>query len=80
MKLNRAYFTTPNRFELTASRDARQVMPSIQKKRSMIIYSLFDTLEIRKNYYYDRQRKSYVCLLNGFLQFDGAKRVSPLFQ
>jgi len=50
----------------------------LRDKRPMTMDSLFGSIEIRRNYYYDRQSKKYIYLLDQHLQFDGAKGLSPL--
>jgi len=52
----------------------------LKDKRPMTMDSLFGSIEIRRNYYYDRQNGKYVYLLDQYLQFDGAKGLSPLVQ
>lgn len=52
----------------------------MKDKNSMTIDSLFGPVEIKRNYYYDRQNGNYIYLLDHQLQFDGAKGLSPLVQ
>lgn len=52
----------------------------LKDKRPMTMDSLFGSIEIRRNYYYDRQSDKFVFLLDQYLQFDGAKGLSPLVQ
>jgi len=41
----------------------------LRDKRPMTMDSLFGSIEIRRNYYYDRQSKKYIYLLDQHLQF-----------
>jgi len=42
--------------------------------------SLFGSIKFPRNYYYNRQAGNYVYLLDQYLQFNGAKGLSPLVQ
>ena len=52
----------------------------LKDKRAMTMDSLFGSIEVSRNYYYDREHKKYVFLLDQDLQFEGAKGLSPLVQ
>ena len=52
----------------------------LKDKRKMTMDSLFGTVEVSRNYYYDRASKKFVSLLDQHLQFEGAKGLSPLVQ
>ncbi|GAA3891887.1 hypothetical protein GCM10022628_13480 [Anoxybacillus suryakundensis] len=41
---------------------------------------MFGEVEVKRNYYFDREKQRYVCLLDAFLQFEGAHGVSPLLE
>jgi len=48
----------------------------LKDKRKMTMDSLFGSIEVNRNYYYDRESKKYVSLLDQHLQFEGAKGLS----
>lgn len=52
----------------------------LKDKRAMTMDSLFGSMEVSRNYYYDRKNKKYMFLLDRNLQFEGAKGLSPLVQ
>lgn len=52
----------------------------LRDKRPATIDCMFGSIEIRRNYYFDRSTKKYVFLLDQHLEFDGAKGLSPLVQ
>lgn len=52
----------------------------LKDKRKMTMDSLFGSIEVSRNYYYDRVSGKYVSLLDQHLQFEGAKGLSPLVQ
>ena len=52
----------------------------LKDKRPMTMDALFGSIRITRNYYYDRQNGKYIYLLDQYLQFDGAKGLSPLVQ
>lgn len=52
----------------------------LKDKRPMTMDSLFGSIEIRRNYYYDRESEKFIFLLDQHLQFNGAKGLSPLVQ
>lgn len=52
----------------------------LKDKRKMTMDSLFGIVEVTRNYYYDRESKKYVSLLDQHLQFEGAKGLSPVVQ
>ena len=52
----------------------------LKDKRVMTMDSLFGSIEVSRNYYYDRENKKYMFLLDQHLQFEGAKGLSPLVQ
>lgn len=64
--------------QLADSRDKKRYQ--LKDKRPMTMDSLFGSIEIRRNYYYDRQSEKFAFLLDQHLQFDGAKGLSPLVQ
>jgi len=64
--------------QLAENRDKARFQ--LKDKRVMTMDSLFGSIEVNRNYYYDRENKKYVCLLDQHLQFKGAKGLSPLVQ
>lgn len=52
----------------------------LKDKRNMTIESLFGEIELKRNYYRDRQTGSYVYLLDQYLGFEGIKGFSPLVE
>src|SRR5690606_18039398 len=63
---------------LAENRDKKRFQ--LKDKRKMTMDSLFGSIEVNRNYYYDRESKKYVSLLDQQLQFVGAKGLSPLVQ
>lgn len=64
--------------ELAKQRDKKRYY--LKDKRTIQIQTLFGEVEVRRNYYLDREKGVYTCLLDAFLGFDGAKGVSPLLE
>lgn len=64
--------------QLAGSRDKSRFQ--LKDKRPMTMDSLFGSIKITRNYYYDRQNGKYIYLLDQYLQFDGAKGLSPIVQ
>lgn len=64
--------------QLAESRDKTRFQ--LKDKRPMSMDALFGSISITRNYYYDRQNGKYIYLLDQYLQFDGAKGLSPLVQ
>ena len=64
--------------QLAKSRDKARFQ--MKDKRLAVIDSMFGSIEVKRNYYYDRINKKYVFLLDQHLQFDGSKGLSPLVQ
>ena len=52
----------------------------MRDKRNVGMDTLFGSITIRRNYYKDRVDNKYVCLLDQYLQFDGAKGFSPVVE
>ncbi|MBE2941609.1 ISLre2 family transposase [Anoxybacillus flavithermus] len=64
--------------ELANQRDKKRYY--LKDKRTVRIQTLFGEVEVRRNYYLDREKGVYTCLLDPFPGFDGAKGVSPLLE
>lgn len=60
------------------SRDKKRF--ELKDKRKLSIDSIYGYVELRRNYYYDREAKCYVYLLDQHLSFDGQKGISPVVQ
>lgn len=52
----------------------------LKDKRILQFESVFGLVEVKRNYYYDREAKKYVSLLDQYLSFDGSKGMSPIVQ
>ena len=52
----------------------------LKDKRPITMDSLFGSVRVNRNYYYDREGKKYVSLLDQHLQFEGTKGLSPIVQ
>lgn len=48
--------------------------------RNMTVESLFGQIEIKRNYYRDREANKYIHLLDHYLAFDGEKGLTPLLE
>src|SRR5690625_1118608 len=48
--------------------------------RNMTVDSLFGQIEIKRNYYRDREANKYIHLLDQYLAFDGEKGLTPLLE
>ena len=59
--------------DLVIAENRDKVRFQLKDKRKMTMDSFFGSIEVRRNYYYDRQSEKYVSLLNQHLQFAGAK-------
>jgi len=64
--------------EIAEARDKTRFQ--LKDKRAMTMDSLFGSIEVSRNYYYDRENNKYMFLLDQHLQFEGAKGLSPLVQ
>lgn len=64
--------------EIAQSRDKKRFQ--LKDKRPIVMDCMFGSIEIRRNYYLDREKGEYVFLLDRHLEFDGAKGLSPLVQ
>lgn len=64
--------------KIAESRDKRRFQ--MKDKRPTVIDCMFGSVEIRRNYYFDREKQEYVFLLDRHLEFDGSKGLSPLVQ
>jgi hypothetical protein len=52
----------------------------LKDKRTLKFESVFGQVELKRNYYLDRETGKYVCLLDQYLSFDGTKGMSPVVQ
>lgn len=52
----------------------------LKDKRKVRLQTLLGEVEVRRNYYVDREKGIPICLLDHFLAFDGAKSISPLLE
>lgn len=52
----------------------------LKDKRDVQIDTLFGPIIIKRNYYRDCLENRYLCLLDRYLQFEGAKGFSPLLE
>src|SRR5699024_12612584 len=52
----------------------------LKDKRTLKLESVFGQLELKRNYYRDRETGKYVYLLAQYLAFDGTERVSPVVE
>lgn len=64
--------------QLASERDKKRYR--LQDKRKVNLVSLFGEIEVERNYYKDRQTGEYVCLLDQYLEFEGAGGFSPLVE
>ncbi|MGM8366817.1 ISLre2 family transposase [Virgibacillus sp. W0181] len=52
----------------------------LRDKRRMTFDSMFGHVDLRRNYYFDRETGNYVSLLDQHLAFDGGQMMSPVVQ
>lgn len=52
----------------------------LKDKRPLKFESVFGSVELKRNYYQDRETGQYVYLLDQYLAFDGTKGMSPVVQ
>src|SRR5690625_1222214 len=52
----------------------------LKDKRTLKFESVFGQVELKRNYYRDRETGKYVYLLDQYLAFDGSKGMSPVVQ
>lgn len=52
----------------------------LKDKRKLSFDSMFGHVDLRRNYYFDRETGKYVFLLDQHLDFDGGKMMSPVVQ
>ncbi len=52
----------------------------LKDKRTLKFESVFGQVELKRNYYQDRETGNYVFLLDQYLAFDGTKGMSPVVQ
>ncbi|MCD8511321.1 MAG: ISLre2 family transposase, partial [Bacillus sp. (in: Bacteria)] len=64
--------------EICEKRDKKRYRYHDKKKLSF--ESVFGRIELKRNYYKDRETGGYVYLLDHYLQFDGSKGMSPVVQ
>ncbi|MBY0053098.1 ISLre2 family transposase [Brevibacillus agri] len=64
--------------QIAKERDVKRYR--LQDKRVLTIYSLFGKVEVKRNYYLDRETGEYVYLLDRYLEFEGAGAFSPLVE
>src|SRR5690625_2206069 len=63
---------------IASSRDKKRYY--LHDKREMTLETMFGPITLKRNYYRDRQKNKYICLLDHYLAFDGAKGASPLVE
>lgn len=63
---------------IAVGRDKRRFY--FKDKRTLKFESVFGQVELKRNYYYDREAEKYVYLLDQYLSFDGTKGMSPVVQ
>lgn len=64
--------------ELAKNRDKSRYR--LKDKRILTMDSMFDHVELKRNYYYDIDTNEYVYLLDQYLDFDGRQMMSPAIQ
>ncbi|SLL37274.1 Uncharacterised protein family (UPF0236) [Mycobacteroides abscessus subsp. abscessus] len=64
--------------EIAKQRDKRRF--ALRDKREIRLDTAFGAVELKRNYYFDRVTKKYICLLDHYLQFQGNKGFSPLLE
>lgn len=52
----------------------------LKEKRKLKFESVYGQMELKRNYYKDRETGNYVYLLDQYLAFDGTKGISPVVQ
>jgi hypothetical protein len=52
----------------------------MKDKHEVQLDTAFGTVSFKRSYYYDRETKQYLCLLDQFLQFKGGKGFSALME
>lgn len=52
----------------------------LKDKRTLKFESIFGQVELKRNYYQDRETGNYIYLLDQYLAFDGSKGMSPVVQ
>lgn len=52
----------------------------LRDKRRLSFDSMFGHVDRRRNYYFDRETRKYVSLLDQHLAFDGGQMMSPVVQ
>ena len=52
----------------------------LKEKRTLKFESVFGQVEVKRNYYKDRESGLYVYLLDQYLAYDGSKGMSPVVQ
>lgn len=52
----------------------------LKDKRTLKFESVFGQVELKRNYYQDKETGKYVYLLDQYLEFDGTKGMSPVVQ
>ncbi|EPZ38271.1 hypothetical protein JV16_02945 [Anoxybacillus ayderensis] len=63
---------------LAEKRDKKRY--ALKDKRMIRMQTMFGEVKIKRNYYFDREKQEYICLLDAFLQFEGAHGISPLLE
>lgn len=64
--------------EIALGRDKKRFY--LKDKRPLKFDSVFGQVELKRNYYQDRETGNYVYLLDQYLAFDGTKGMSPVVQ
>ncbi|KHF26715.1 hypothetical protein LR68_04462 [Anoxybacillus sp. BCO1] len=54
---------------LAEKRDKKRY--ALKDKRMIRMQTMFGEVKIKRNYYFDREKQEYICLLDAFLQFEG---------
>src|SRR5699024_2593328 len=52
----------------------------LKDKRTLKFESVFGQVELKRNYYQDKETGKYIYLLDQYLSFDGSKGMSPVVQ
>lgn len=63
---------------IASNRDTKRF--KTKDKRTINLDTMFGPIYLRRNYYMDRETNEYVCLLDRYHAFEGAKGVSPLVE
>ncbi|MGK3808241.1 UPF0236 family protein, partial [Enterococcus faecium] len=53
---------------LAEKRDKKRY--ALKDKRMIRMQTMFGEVKIKRNYYFDREKQEYICLLDAFLQFE----------